>query len=246
MTSLLRFAGVLCLVLLAACGDPTGKAAVDGEPQVLRTYPVPKGQTKAIGQALNQVFAIGPEGRRIGRASYQLPGQLVVLAPESVQASIAQSIAGIVGSSGEAGAMRTISLRIWLVDGRPGPGDEADRLAVLAPAIDEISSNFPGYGFRIVDQAEIAVTEAGHESVLVTGSGNAITAQLIDSDPMTFSVMVIGTATPDVEGLSLRSMLSLPLGELVVMASLQDKRDPTSTEPAPMRFLILQAVEPAH
>ncbi|MBW8368549.1 MAG: hypothetical protein K0M70_11930 [Arenimonas sp.] len=232
-------------MLLTACGDPTGKAAVDEEAQVLRTYPVPKGQTQAIGQALNQVFATGPEGRRIGRASYELPGQLVVLAPESVQASIAESIAGIVGSSGEANAMSTASLRIWVVDGRPGPGDDADRLAVLAPAIKAISGNFPGFGFRLVDQAEIAVTEAGHESTLVTGSGNAITAQLVDSDPMTFSVMVIGPSTPDAEGLSLRSMLSLPPGELVVMASLQDKREPASTGPAPMRFLILQAVEAA-
>lgn len=245
MTALLRFAGVLCLGLLTACGDPTGKAAVDGEAQVLRTYPVPNGQTQAIGQALNQVFAIGPEGRRIGRASSELPGQLVVLAPESVHASLAQSIAGIVGSTGEADAMRTVSLRLWVVDGKPGPGDDADRLAVLAPAIEAISSSFPGLGFRIADQAQIAVTEAGHESVLGTGAGNTLTAQLIDSDPMTFSVMVIGPATPDAEGLSLRSMLSLPPGELVVMASLQDKRDPSSTGPAPMRFLILQAVEAA-
>lgn len=247
MSPLFRLAGAWSLaVLLGACAKGDGTSAAGNQPTVLRTYAVPAAQTEAIGRALNEVFAVGPEGHRIGRASHELPGQLMVLAPESVQASIAESIASIAGDGNGPSALRTVSLRLWLVDGRPGPGEAADRLAVLAPAIKAMSGNFPDYGFHIIDQAELAVTDGGHDSVLVTGAGNEFSAQLRGADPMTFSVSVRGTGTETSEGLLLRSMLNLPSGELVVMARLQAQANTAADGPAAMRFLILQAVDPAH
>lgn len=245
MNVTIRLAGALALAtLLVACGNGSGSEHTAAEPAVMRTYAVPAAQTEAIGMALNEVFAVGAKGHRIGRASHEVPGQLLVLAPESVQASVAESIAGLSGASVSGLSPNTVKLRLWIVDGRRGAIESGDAPAALAPAIEAISANFPGLGFHIVDQAEIAVSDGGHHSLLVTGAGNEFTANLAGADPMTFNVGISGTGNELSEGLRVRSTLKLPPGELVVMASLQQRESPAADGPVQMQFLILQAVAP--
>ena len=129
----------------------------------MRVYAVPAEQTRALVNTLNSVFGAQDGGVQkpasLGRVSSPAPGQLVVLAPASLQASIEASLHALSSNApprGDDGANAEAPLRLslWIVDALPGNGADGPSLAILAPALDEVRKTVGAAHFALRDMTE--------------------------------------------------------------------------------------------
>lgn len=164
-----------CLtLLLAACGggggaDDAGKpapavvAAAPSSAPELRVYEVPPEQTAAVVEALNKVFDNGDKSAT-GKVSSPAPGQVVVLAPGSLQGSVEASLraltAGLTPPADDKVPPIQIRLSFWSVDALPEDGTDDLELVTIAPALDEVRKQLGGVRFLLRDQVS-AVSSPG-------------------------------------------------------------------------------------
>lgn len=76
-------------LLLGACAKPEGGDAAKMD---MRVYAVPAQQTEALANAIGAVLGTASDKTSFGKVSSASPGQLVVLAPASLQGSIESTL----------------------------------------------------------------------------------------------------------------------------------------------------------
>jgi hypothetical protein len=169
--------GALCLALsLSACDGGTagdaGKSKAATSPTAttvsssaaeLRVYQVPPEQTEAVVDALNKVFDNGDKSAT-GKVSSPAPGQVVVLAPGSLQGSVEASLRALTASQAPPADDKVppiqIRLSFWSVDALPEDGTDDLELVTIAPALDEVRKQLGGVRFLLRDQVS-AVSSPG-------------------------------------------------------------------------------------
>lgn len=128
------------------------------EAPVVRTYPVPADRGEEIRDALRGVLQVraGQGGLVLGQATLPLPNRLVVSAPESMHASIEESIAALAGGSATSAQVeRAVAIDIWVVGVQPAIGEDDPALAIAAPALQQARTTFGFGSYRLIDRATV-------------------------------------------------------------------------------------------
>ncbi len=180
-TKVLTGLGIFVLAVgLSACGvrskDADGSASL-----VLRTYTVPDGRAKDLSKTLNNVLGTGKDKNQLGRTWFSGPGQLLVLAPQRMQDSIASSIKEMTGKNPDTAASpQPLRLDAWVVDAYPGQGPADPSLAAIQPALAAFSKVM---GQTHFSQAQYltAVSDIGSWTVLMPSPGQHFTYRLMSS-----------------------------------------------------------------
>lgn len=133
-TKLLTGLGIFTILLgLSACG--VGERKADSSASlVLRTYAVPDGRAEDLSHTLNNVLGTGDDKNQVGRTWFSGPGQILVLAPQRMQDSIASSIKEMAGKSPKT-SPQSLRLNAWVVDAYSGKGQPDPSLAEIQPAL---------------------------------------------------------------------------------------------------------------
>jgi hypothetical protein len=142
-----RFRNLLILLtctamaaLLTSCsGDAPGHHSDSS--LTLRTYTVPQGDAEALSTALNHVLGLDNYKHDIGRTYWSGPGQVLVLAPASMQDSIANSIKEMVGQNKSATNTQPLRLNFWVVDVYQGIGAVDPNLKTIQPALESFEED---------------------------------------------------------------------------------------------------------
>jgi hypothetical protein len=163
-----RFLFVLVLALGTLCGCEGGHGDGGAQKLEVRVYQVPPDSTNALMQTLNKVFETGDK-TALGKVSSPSPGQLVVLAPASLQGSVEASLRALTKDqpAPPTSALATASksdaplrLSFWSVDAVPMSGDDDPTLTTLAAPLDEVRKQLGAVHFELRDQVS-AVSSPG-------------------------------------------------------------------------------------
>lgn len=143
-------------ILLSACGSPTTPQAADKTTKLeMRVYQVPVEDTDMLRETLSKTLALG-EKSGIGTVTSPGPGQLVVLAPASLQDSIGttlKTIKPIATAKQDATAGKQLQLTYWNVDAIPGKGVEDPALGTLGETLAKVSQNLGDVHFQLNSRA---------------------------------------------------------------------------------------------
>lgn len=180
-TKLLTGLGIFVIAIgLSACGVK-GKDADGGASLVLRTYAVPDGRAKDLSRTLNRVLSAGDDKKQVGRTWFSGPGQLLVLAPERMQDSIALSIKEMTGKNPQAAASpQPLRLNAWIVDAYPGKGPVDPSLAAIQPALAAFSKAMGPTHFTLAHYLT-AVSNVGFNTTLLPLPGRSFSYELNSS-----------------------------------------------------------------
>ncbi|HEX6833541.1 MAG TPA: hypothetical protein VF132_08405 [Rudaea sp.] len=126
-----RFLSLLAAIVLAGCASSNPPS---GQKMELRVYTVAPESTDHLVNALNTTFSTGDK-IQVGKASSPSAGQILVLAPESLQDSIAASLKTLAGTA-PAGNATLAQVTFWSVDA-VSEGADDPRLADLSGALEE-------------------------------------------------------------------------------------------------------------
>jgi hypothetical protein len=160
-----RWLIALCTAaLLGACAKPEGGDAAKME---MRVYNVPAEQTEALSNAIGNVLGTAYDKTSFGKVSSPAPGQLVVLAPASLQGSIESTLRDLTKAAATESKTSPknespLRLSFWSVDAVPGNGADDATLASLAPALDEARKQMGAVHFVLHDQVN-GVSSAGSQ-----------------------------------------------------------------------------------
>lgn len=147
------------LCALGACGNEAGH---DAKMEV-RVYAVPAEATATLAQTLNKVFDAGDKPA-LGKVTSPAPGQLVVLAPASLQASVEKSLHELAGAATATPASATpepaMRLSFWCVDAVPESAADDSSLETLLPALEEVRRQLGAVHFELRDMVS-AVSSPG-------------------------------------------------------------------------------------
>ena len=212
-------AGLGLMVIDALRSVPqTGVAPAD--PMELRVHAVPPVRTDDIRIALETSLSMGEGQTPLGRVSNTgQPGQLLVLAPESVQDGIGAVIAEL-GSGAPAepptAADATVMLDIWSVDAIPEIGADDPSLAPVSTALEAARSALGKVRFQRRDALSITGRSDGNtfraQSPAAPGRpGFAVVATLRAVDGGV-------NARLEMQELLLSTTLDLRFGEVTVLA----------------------------
>lgn len=189
MKTILRCLGVaLLVVVLAGCG-----ASRDGDSGVaafqLRMYQVPAAQSKTIADKLDGIlaspeFLVGTKSHTAMRATTPFPGAVLVLAPASVQPSIATAVAELAKVAGSAGPVKaaeapeSVPLRVqfWLVQAKAGVGDDAAALQPLGRTLDALRHTLGPSHFALEDAVSLQVNASTDQNA-TAGNGQLMSAR---------------------------------------------------------------------
>jgi len=146
---------LLCLATLAGCGsDRTGVSDASDKAMEMRIYQVAPEDTGVVVDTLNKLLSVGDKA--IGRANSPSPGQIVVLAPASLQGSIGdtlKSIKPIAKAKPDALSVKPLQLNFWNVDAIAGKGADDPALATLGEALQKVHQNLGDVHFRLNSRA---------------------------------------------------------------------------------------------
>ncbi|HRQ66335.1 MAG TPA: hypothetical protein PKZ76_15975 [Xanthomonadaceae bacterium] len=142
---------------------------------VMHVYDVPPDRAEEIRNSLRVVLFSSSERRTpIGHASVPIPGQLVVLAPATLHASIESTVRAL-GEQGTVAVEATppgrVRLEAWLAT---PAGSEVDdpRLAAVLPALDAVRPTFGDVRFALVSRAFSLARDDGGRVSLMGGAFN--------------------------------------------------------------------------
>lgn len=191
MKTIHRFFGIALLAaVLAGCGAPRGEGAQGADFQ-LKMYRVPAAQSKAIADNLDGIlaspdFLTGTKAHTAMRATTPFPGTVLVLAPASVQPSIATAVAELAKAAGKAHPVNekkpippaTVPLQVhfWVVQAKPGAGDDAAALQALAPTLKRVRASL-GQAHFVLEDAAAALVDASAGQDATKGNGSLVTSR---------------------------------------------------------------------
>lgn len=235
-----QLAPLLLALAIAGC-SAQGPADQGAEATELHTYAVPASQTDILAEALNEVLG-GHEGAEsVGHASSRVPGQLLVRAPSSVQASVADALKDLIAEPAEQ-VVQPRSLRFWRVDVRPGPDQGLERLAAMGPAVEALRKRFPGLGIALVEEASLAVPSTHGLAHLNTGPNSSLSVRTLPGDIPSFDVEFESPSLDGTTPVGFRARLELPVDETLIAATLN--RDPLAEQGASVLLLRLEPATP--
>ncbi len=149
------YALVLMTFLLGGCSNGNPVAPGDSAAKMeLRVYQVPPEHTQDLLKALTVSFSSGGIATTIGTVSSPAPGQLIVLAPASLQGSIADTLKSLRDSTKPAAPTSSpeqIRLQFWSVDALAGAGTDDPALSELKNALDETRKSLGDVHFVLLD-----------------------------------------------------------------------------------------------
>ncbi len=171
----------LVALALAACTDtstptvepaPPAPAAnlevseVDADAPVMRTYEVPAGRSDELEQVLKSAMSMGRDQPPRGRVDQLHDGRLVVVAPESIHAGVAQLCLDFQGQP-EPPPPTTIPIDYWVVRAQRGETADAGALpAELEGVAQEILVDGPAK-LTLVEHLRLA--SSAHDFAKVEG-----------------------------------------------------------------------------
>ena len=151
LTTLLRTAALGALLLLAACDRPDGTTAgaTAEPPSTLRVYTVPAERAKDLQLAL--AVALGKNGS----ASLAGPDRLIVVAPQTLQTSVAENL-GILQEAAPPAAPDPgpVRLTAWVVDVADDDGFDP-RLKPIESTLAALRESLAAPGFSLYAQSAI-------------------------------------------------------------------------------------------
>lgn len=273
MKAIFRFLGIaLFAVVLAGCSAAHGDNA-QGPDFQLKMYKVPAAQSKAIAGKLDGIlaspeFLAGLKTHTTMRATTPFPGAVLVLAPASVQPSIATAVAElakVAGSAvpdgaandGKAKAPESVPLRVqfWVVQAKAGAGDDAAALQALEPALKRVRSSL-GTSHFVVDDSASALIDAPTAQNLAAGNGVMTTSRghtfgfhaVADVGGSVSLEVNYASTDPIVAAQTipkLRTTVSLHPGEYVVLAEANPANAPAKTSAVTLLNLLVVRVDHA-
>lgn len=219
----------LAAVAASAC---TGQ---DRTEPTLRVYEVPPGRTEALGMALNDVFMAAEGQAPAGKASSRIPGQLLVLAPDAMHASIDKTLGRLIGDA-DGGTPTNVQLRFWVLDAMPGSTGESSS-DVPEPVLASLQQQFPQHAFLLYDQARLGIDGRNGNAHLQTARETRIQVDTWEEDDGLSGVLEVVTAS-EAGHVPLQTRIALPMDQYVVLAVTGPAVDDAS---APRRVFIVQA-----
>lgn len=158
ITTLLRAAALSALLLLAGCDRQAGSAGAVAQdtPKSLRVYTVPAERAEGIRDALGS--ALGASG---GHVSLAPPDRLIVVAPLTLQTSVAENLGELMKAAGpenvDAAAEDPTPVRVvaWIVDVADAATVDP-RLQPLQATLEAVRETLAAPGFVL--HAQLAVT----------------------------------------------------------------------------------------
>lgn len=273
MKAIFRFLGIaLFVVVLAGCSAPHGDNA-QGPDFQLKMYKVPAAQSKAIAGKLDGIlaspeFLAGLKTHTTMRATTPFPGTVLVLAPASVQPSIATAVAElakVAGSTlpdgaakdGKAKAPESVPLRVqfWVVQAKSGAGEDATALQTLEPTLKQVRASLGAAHFVLEDGATVAVT-APEDQDAAQGNGSVATsrgrefvfhAAGASKDAVDLKLHYFNTTREAASRTipELKTTLTVHPGEYVVLAEAPPADAPANTPNATLMNLLVVRVDRA-
>lgn len=151
-------------VALAACQAPASSGKPAAESMELKLYEVPAAQTDTLRSALTLAM--------VSKASVSqaAPGQLLVYAPRSAQASIGAAIEALGKATPEPAPSVQLRVNFWVIDGEPGAGADDPSLKDLAGSLAVLRQTVGPLHFHL-DQAASLVGNGDDGNSLTTGNG---------------------------------------------------------------------------
>lgn len=215
-------AGGFALTLLAVWREPaevmeTGRA----DAKVLRVHTVPDGRLDQIRDALAASLSMGEGQMPMGRVTTTgIPGQLLVLAPESVQDDIQSATAALAAGAAQSQALpgagavpadTTVELDLWSVEAIPGEGADDPSLAPIAAALGGARTALGTVRFERRDALSIATRSNPGSFNARTAGGFSVGGSLRPAD---------GGVVADLMLLNpqMSTTLNLRFGEALVLA----------------------------
>ena len=148
---------VVAAIALVQLGCVQGQDEKKSDAMVLRTYRVPKQSSAKILGVLKSVlwFSEGKDtGHWAGHPELLPNGDLIVIAPEAVQAGVQQIVDDAVKNPIQPN--RNFEMRYWLVLGHPAPAASSfPGAADIQPALDEISKSQGPQAFTLLDRFRV-------------------------------------------------------------------------------------------
>lgn len=191
---------LLCLAALAGCGnDKTATSDASDKAMQMRVYQVAAEDTSAVVDTLNKLLSVGEKA--IGRANSPSPGQIVVLAPASLQGSIDDTlkmIKPISKAKPDALVTKPLLLSYWNVDAIPGKGVDDPALSSLSEALQKVRQNLGDVHFQLNSRAS-GISSPGQRVSTTYSSGAGSGA---------FGGDLVYTLSPKPEGILLDVNLS--------------------------------------
>ncbi|MGH8271356.1 MAG: hypothetical protein ACRESG_03400 [Gammaproteobacteria bacterium] len=222
---------LLALALgLTACG--AGENSTSSKASLtLRTYTVPEGRAQDLRRTLNQVLGMGDDKNQIGRTWNTGSGQILVLAPERMQASIAASIKQIIGKNSAATKpSQPLRLNAWVVDAYPGTGSSDPSLKTIQPAL-EAFSKATGPAHFVQVHYLMAVSDIGVQTKLQPLPRGGFFYQVnrddgslvLGFDYSGSYTSVFGNGTSATGSTGLQGQVTVQLGQTLVLGLISDR-----------------------
>ncbi len=167
IATLLRTAALGALLLLAACERTPDSSAGGGTepPSTLRVYTVPAERAQELQLAL--AGALGNNGR----VSLALPDQLIVVAPQTLQTSVAENLGDLMKAAQPAAPdPGPVRLTAWVVD----VADEVTvdpRLKPVEATMDTLRETLAAPGFSLFGQSAVTGDVSERAPGQSTGDG---------------------------------------------------------------------------
>ena len=262
MNNLFRVLAVVLLVVAVAGCDTTSRENSQTSDFQLKSYTVPAPQSKAIAQNLDAIlaspgFQVGTKTHSEMRATQPFPGTVLVLAPASVQPSIASAIADLNKASTEQAksAPESMSLRVhfWLVQAKAGNGDNSIVLKPLDATLAKIRSSLGSSHFVLVDSAVMSVEAPSHRGatagngMLITSRGHkfVIRAVATDAKDVSLNVGFLAQNGSDPTIPELNTTVAMQPGEYVVLAQAPSTEAAAHAQDATLLNLLVARVDNA-
>lgn len=272
MQTILRlFCVVLIAAVLAGCGTSRDNGSqADFQ---LMMYKVPAAQSRAIAGKLDGIltspgFLVGTKAHTTMRATAPFPGTVLVLAPASVQPSIATAVAELAKAAGSANpedaaheakakSPESVPLRVqfWVVQARAGVGDDAAALLALEPTLKRIRALL-GASHFVVDDSASTLIDAPTTQNLAAGNGDVTTSRghqfgfhaVADiggsvSLEVSYASMESSVAAQTIP--KLQTTVAVRPGEYVVLAEAPPANVPAKTPTATLLNLLVMRVDRA-
>jgi hypothetical protein len=214
--TLIGVAAAALVLGLAGCGGANN--ANNSDALVLHVYTVPDGRAKNLSSALTRVFDTGRNQKPVGRAWATGSRQVLVLAPQRMQASIAASIKQIIGKeSSQAGKPSPLRLSVWIVDAFPGQGPSDPSLEAIRPALKAFSAA-TGPAHFVQAHYLSAVSDVGSQTALNPLNGYSFDYTIIRSN----GGYTLGFNYRQCQ-VGLRGQTSLQSGQTLVLGLISDR-----------------------
>ncbi len=234
ITTLLRATALSALLLLAACDRQAGSAGVvaASPPMSLRVYTVPAERAEAISDALGS--AIGASG---GHVSLAPPDRLIVVAPLTLQTSVADNLGELMKAAppvaADPGPVRIVA---WVLD----VSDTATvdpRLQPLESTLAALRETLAAPGFTLFGQVGLTASMGKQQFGYRAGDGRVeMNLRLAAAEGWVLAGFNIGA-----NRMQLETQTLLKFGETVVLAQATPQDEGASR----VRLVIVRA-DPAN